>query len=128
MAHVVALIHEEDGVFGISFPDFPGCVSTADSLDDVIARGAVALAFHVEGMVEDGEALPVLRSADDVRRAEDAEGAIIAAVPVDLPGKSVRVQITMDEHLLSALDRSAKASGATRSGKIAEAVRASLRA
>ncbi|PIO97257.1 conserved hypothetical protein [uncultured Pleomorphomonas sp.] len=128
MAHVIALVHEEDGVFGISFPDFPGCISTANSLDEVIVRGAMALTFHVEGMVEDGEALPVVRSADDIRRAEDAEGAIIVAVPVDLPGKSVRVQITMDEHLLAALDRSAQASGATRSGKIAEAVRASLRA
>lgn len=127
MTHVVALIHEEDGVFGISFPDFPGCVSTADNLDDVMARGATALTFHVEGMVEDGEALPVLRSAEAIRRTEDVEGAIIAAVPVDLPGRSVRVQITMDEHLLAALDRSASASGATRSGKIAEAVRASLR-
>ena len=55
MTHVVALIHEEDGVFGISFPDFPGCISTADNLDDVMARGATALTFHVEGMVEDGE-------------------------------------------------------------------------
>ncbi|MCM5557272.1 type II toxin-antitoxin system HicB family antitoxin [Pleomorphomonas sp. JP5] len=128
MTHVVALIHEEDGVFGISFPDFPGCVSTADSLDDAIARGAMALAFHVEGMVEDGEALPVLRSAEAIRRTEDVDGALLAAVPVDLPGRSVRVQITMDEHLLAALDRSVRASGATRSGKIAEAVRASLRA
>lgn len=127
MAHVVALIHEEDGVFGISFPDFPGCVSTADTLDDAIARGGMALSMHVEGMIEDGEALPVLRTASQIRASEDTAGAVLAAVPVDLPGKAVRVQITMDEHLLAALDRAAAASGSSRSGKIAEAVRSTLR-
>lgn len=127
MAHAIALVHEENGVFGISFPDFPGCISTAATLDEVIERGSLALTMHVEGMVEDGEPLPVLRSAADIRRLPDADSGVIAAVPFDQPGRSVRVQITMDEHLLEALDRSAKAAGATRSGRIAEAVRASLR-
>ncbi len=128
MAHVVALIHEEeDSIFGVSFPDFPGCVSAADNLNDAIARAAVALAAHVKSMSEKNQALPVIRTADDIRRTERLQEAIIAAVPVDLPGKSVPVQITMNEHLLAALDRSARASGVTRSDKIAEAVRASLK-
>jgi predicted RNase H-like HicB family nuclease len=131
MAQAIALVHQEGDVFGISFPDFPGCISSGRALDEAIERGGMALAMHVEGMAEDGEGVPVLRSADDIRRdpafAEDVASAVIAAVPVDLPGKSVRVQITMDEHLLSALDRSAKARGATRSGAIAEAARLSLR-
>lgn len=80
MAHVVALIHEEDGVFGVSFPDFPGCISTADNLDDVMVRGATALTFHVEGMIENDEAFPVLWSAEAIRRTEDVDGGIIAAV------------------------------------------------
>ncbi len=126
MPNAVALIHEEAGVYGISFPDFPGCISTADSLDDAIARGAMALALHVEGMREDGDDLPVLRSASDIRRTVEIGDAILAAVPVELPGRTVRVQITMDEHLLAALDRSAEASGASRSGKIAEVVRDAL--
>lgn len=126
MPNAVALIHEEAGVFGISFPDFPGCISTADSLDDAIARGAMALALHVEGMREDGDDLPVLRSASDIRRTVEIGDAILAAVPVELPGRTVRVQITMDEHLLAALDRAAAASGASRSGKIAEVVRDAL--
>ncbi len=128
MAHVVALIHEEqEGIWGISFPDFPGCVSAADNLDDAIARGTMALAAHVQTMVDTNQALPVLRTANDIRRTEDLAGAIVAAVQVELPGKAVPVQITMDEHLLAALDRAARASGSTRSARIAEAVRASLK-
>lgn len=127
MAYAVALIREEkNSIFDISFPDFPGCVSAATNLNDAIARGAAALAVHIKKMGETNQTLPALRTADDIRRMEHCEQAIIAAVPVDLPGRSVPLQITLNEHLLAALDRSAKASGSTRSDKIAEAIRASL--
>lgn len=127
MAHAVALIHEEENrSFGVSFPDFPGCVSAATNLNDAIARAAVALAAHVKTMGEHNQTLPALRTIDDIRRTLQIQEAIIAAVPVDLPGKSVAVQITINEHLLEALDRSARTSGVTRSEKIAEALRASL--
>ena len=35
---------------------------------------------------------------------------------MDLPGQFVPVEITMNEHLLAALDRAARASGMTRAG------------
>ncbi|MBS1165750.1 MAG: HicB family protein [Proteobacteria bacterium] len=127
MTYVVALIQEEeDSILGISFPDFPGCASAANNMDDVIARGAKALVAHVKSMVENNQTFPLIRTVDDIRRKGNLNGAIIAAVPVELPGKSVPVQITMDERLLAELDRAASLSGTTRSGKIAEAVRASL--
>jgi len=127
MAYAVALIHEEkNSIFGVSFPDFPGCVSAATNLNDAIARGTAALAAHIKKMGENNQPLPALRTADDIRRTEHLDETIIAAVPVDLPGKSIPVQITLNEHLLAALDRAAKASGASRSDKIAEAIRASL--
>lgn len=37
-ATVVALIHEENSIFRVSFPDFPGCVTRADTLDDAIQK------------------------------------------------------------------------------------------
>ena len=46
---VVTLIHDENGVYGASFPDFPGCTTVADSADRVIVKAAEALAFHAEG-------------------------------------------------------------------------------
>ena len=61
-ARVVAVVHEEDGNYGISFPDFPGCVSAGATLDAAVERGRATLAFHVEGMVEDGDALPRMHS------------------------------------------------------------------
>src|SRR5579863_4756395 len=123
--------HEENGVFGISFPDFPGCISGADTIDDVIRKGSEALSFHVAGMVEDGDALPsVLRSAAELRADPDVDlvGGVLAAVPFDLPARSVRVNISIDENLLGALDRAAEAVGQSRSAYLASAVRDKLRA
>ena len=126
--NVYALVHEGDRAFGISFPDFPGCVSGGDTIDDAIRRGREALAFHVEGMVEDGDDLPVPRTLTDLRKdqefREDAEGAVIVSVPIDLPGKAVRVNISMDERLLDSVDRAAAASGQSRSAFLAAAARA----
>ena len=131
MEHTIALIHEEAGRFGISFPDFPGVVSAAGTLDDAIRRGAEALAFHVAGMVEDGDALPAQRTLAELRRDKtfraDAKGAVVVAVPVDLPGKAVRVNISLDERLLAAIDRAAQAFGESRSAFLAKAAKRRIR-
>jgi len=119
--------------YGISFPDFPGVVSGGKSVEEAIERGAATLAFHIGGMVEDGEALPVLRSLDelckdrDVQEAVRSEDAVIVQVPVDLPGKQVRVNISIDDGLLASIDRAANQAGKTRSGYIAEAAAARLK-
>ncbi|WP_157017806.1 type II toxin-antitoxin system HicB family antitoxin [Mesorhizobium xinjiangense] len=89
MPLAAALIHEENGASGISFPDFPGAVSGGDSPEDAIRRGSAALTFHVAGMLEDGEKLPFLRSLaelnGDATFREDSEGAVLVMVPFELP-------------------------------------------
>jgi predicted RNase H-like HicB family nuclease len=126
-----ALIHEEDGIFGISFPDFPGCISTARSEDEVLRRGAEALAFHVEGMIEDGDVLPTLRSLSELRAdpdfLADAVDAIVAIVQFDPPGRAIRVNISMEERLLESIDRAALAAGQSRSAYLADAARQRLK-
>lgn len=125
MEHTIGVIHEEDGNFGISFPDFPGAISTGGTLDEVLRKGAQALALHIEGMVEDGTALPRLRSLAEIRRDEAADiaGALLVAVPVELPGKAVRVNISLDERLLDRIDKAAQAAGQSRSAFLVEAAK-----
>ncbi|GIL01297.1 MAG: HicB family protein [Alphaproteobacteria bacterium] len=131
MALAYALIHEEDGIFGISFPDFPGCVSTGRSEDEVLRKGAEALSFHVAGMVEDGDPVPIPRSIAELRAdpsfGDDARDAILALVSIDLPGRAVRLNISMDETLVDAIDRAASAAGQSRSAFLAEAARRRLK-
>jgi predicted RNase H-like HicB family nuclease len=132
MAHAYALIHEEDGTFGASFPDFPGAVTSGRSMDEVIRKAAEALTFHVAGMVEDADPLPMLRSLSELRADaefhEAAEGAVVAVVPFDLPTRAVRINISIDEGLLGAVDRAAEAAGQSRSAFLADAARHRIRA
>lgn len=132
MPTAYALIHEQDGVFGVSFPDFPGAITTARSADDALRKAGEMLTFHVSGMTEDGDPLPMLRSLAELQgdrqfRA-DAKDATLVLVPFELPGRSVRINISIDENLLSAVDQAAEASGQSRSMFLAEAARARLRA
>ena len=130
MQHVIALVHEENERFGVSFPDFPGAVTSGGSIEEALRRAADVLSFHAAGMVEDGEALPRLRSHAELLRdpdfLEDSRGGVLAFVQVELPGKAVRVNVSLDEHLLSAIDRAARESGMTRSAFIAESTRRRL--
>lgn len=128
MAQVVMLVHEENKRFGASFPDFPGCTTAAGDLDNLLTKANEALAFHVAGMIEDGRQLPPIRSLTELRAdpqfREDASDAILVTlVPVELPSKVLRVNITLDENTLGLIDRAAEASGETRSGFLARAAK-----
>jgi predicted RNase H-like HicB family nuclease len=126
MQRYIALIHGEAGSYGISFPDFPGCISAADTIEEAIAEGTRALALHVDGMREDGDSIPHPRDLESIRAAEedwiDFDEAIIAVVPL-LPAraKSVRVNISMDQTILDLVDREAAARSMNRSEFLTQA-------
>ncbi len=59
MRYYVALVHKDaDSDFGVSFPDFPGCVSAAGTLAEATAMAAEALIGHVDLMIDAGLAIP----------------------------------------------------------------------
>jgi predicted RNase H-like HicB family nuclease len=39
-------------------PDVPGCVAVGDTVEECAAQMREALAFHLEGLAEDGEPIP----------------------------------------------------------------------
>jgi predicted RNase H-like HicB family nuclease len=126
---VVALIDEEDGRFGVAFPDFPGCTTVGTSLDEAVTKAVQALAFHVEGLAED-DALPAARTLTELRKdaefRRDVKGAMVALVPYEPPSRATRVNITLDESLLSRIDSAAASLGESRSGFLATAARKRL--
>ena len=123
---VIAMIHEENGLYGVSFPDFPGATTVADDLETAVAKAAEMLAFHVEGLAEDGP-VPQVRSLAELNRdpefREDSKGAVLALVPYTPPSRAVRLNITIEESLLERIDRAAESVGETRSGFLAEAAK-----
>jgi predicted RNase H-like HicB family nuclease len=131
MRRFVGLVHKGKGGYGISFPDFPGCVSSARSIEAVVEKGAEALRFHVEGMMEDGEIIPAPSSVESLRAspefADDFVNAVVVLVPMLPPrARAVRLNVSVDEGLVSAIDGAAQKAGLTRSGFLAEAARRML--
>lgn len=130
MARIVTLVHEENGRYGASFPDLAGCTTVAGDLDMLLRKAAEVAAFHVAGLIEDGLPEPVLRSLDELKRdgefREASEDAAIVLLNVDLPGRVVRVNITLDEGMLRRIDRAAAETGESRSGYLVAAAKARL--
>jgi predicted RNase H-like HicB family nuclease len=122
---VIALIHEEDGAFGVSFPDFPGCTTVGNSLDNAAAKATDVIAFHADSMVSDGITLPRIRTlselSEDKDFIEDSYNAVVIAVSYQPPGRAVRINMTIDESLLDRIDQAAKRVGETRSSYFASA-------
>jgi predicted RNase H-like HicB family nuclease len=55
------LIHVVGGPpsnYGAYSPDVLGCVAVGDTIEQCVAEMRSALAFHLEGMEEDGEEIP----------------------------------------------------------------------
>lgn len=55
---VVLIPDPEDGGYTLTVPALPGLVTQGDSLEDALAMAREAIAFHLECLVEEGEAIP----------------------------------------------------------------------
>ena len=71
----VAIIHKDhDSDFGVSFPDFPGCITAGRTLNEAKDMALEALTGHIEVMRETGEAVPDPSSLDEVMRPQFRDG------------------------------------------------------
>lgn len=125
MRSYIGLIHKDaDSDYGVSFPDFAGLVTAGTDLDDARRMAEEALALHVEGMLEDGEALPKPSSLVAVLENPENKGAVAMLVSVRSESKkAVRLNITLPEDVLREIDAFAEAHGLTRSGFLARAAK-----
>jgi predicted RNase H-like HicB family nuclease len=53
------VIEQAQGNFSAYVPDLPGCIATGASIEEVEAEIRDAIAFHLDGMREDGMAIPL---------------------------------------------------------------------
>ncbi len=116
MEYIAYLHKDRDSDYGVSFPDFPGCITAGKTLDEASRMAAEALALHIQGMIEDGDAVPEASKLDDIAKDAAKHGAIAFVVKVDAPDATVRVNITARESQIEKIDALAEAAGMTRSG------------
>ena len=101
----ISLLYPGNGSVDVVFPDFPGCVSQGDTMDEAVSMAEEALTFHIAGMMEDGDPLPATTALDAILNDPDTEpGAVAVYVEVAIPGRKIPVNVTMDENLVKQIE------------------------
>jgi predicted RNase H-like HicB family nuclease len=124
MPNYIAVVHKEpDSDYGVSFPDFPGCITAGKTIDEAKDLAHEALLLHLEGLREDGERLPSPTNLEEiVADPENAEAVAFLVVSApDVQGKAKRINITMPEETLRRVDAAAKRRGLSRSSFLTRA-------
>lgn len=87
----------------VHFPDLPGCVSAAVSLDGAHKMAAEGMGLHLWGMETDGDAIPEPTSIDAIELdAGDVVGLVSVWMPpvrVDLDNRAVKKTLTIPAYL-----------------------------
>jgi len=131
MANYIAIVHKDPkSDFGVSFPDFPGCITAGINIDEAKDMAQEALALHIQGMFEDGEPLPTPSKLEEIMADPDFSDAA-AYLVVDVPDakpRTVRVNITVPEITLKQIDAAAKKRGMSRSSFLVHAAQNAIQA
>jgi len=117
-------VGDKKHAYGVVVPDLPGCVSAGDTLEEALSNAQEAILLHLEGLLDDQQAIPVPSPLAGLQRKRDFKGWTWAVVDVDLSelgDKAARINITLPQRILRAVDAHAKRSGETRSGFLARA-------
>ena len=121
MATVVypAIVERAGDTFSVYFPDLAGLTSAGSTVNDAVINAEEALSEHLVLACEHGEEVPAPSDIADIERDPEVDEVARILVRAEAPGKSVRLNITLDEGLVSAIDRVAR----NRSVFLAEAAR-----
>ncbi len=127
---VVALypaILEFDGTaYAVSFPDLPGCRAAGATQDEAVANALSAMTLWIEKRAAAGGEPPeptALAALPGERAPQEVARLLLKA---DVTGRVLRLNISLDEGIVSLADRRAGHQGMTRSGYIASLIRADL--
>jgi predicted RNase H-like HicB family nuclease len=57
-SYLIVIEQADDGGYGAWAPDLPGCVALGGTIEDAEQQMREAIAFHLEGLREQGEPIP----------------------------------------------------------------------
>jgi len=58
LSYLAVIERALDGGYGAWAPDLPGCVALGDTVDDCAREMREAIAFHLEGLRQEGQPVP----------------------------------------------------------------------
>lgn len=117
-----AIIERAGETFSVYFPDLPGCTSAGRTVQEAALNAEEALAGHLLETTRAGEEVADPSDLDTIERDPEVDEVARILVRAERPGKAVRLNMTLDEGLVAAIDRVAS----NRSGFLADAAREHL--
>lgn len=127
MQYVALFTKEKDG-FSVEFPDFPGCTTFADNLDEAVDHAHEALALYLEHFREEGNELP-----------EPTAKKALLGLPENKDKKAINVnvagdgsdfeefEIAMHAHLLGRIEKYCREYGVSPADFFAVAAREAIK-
>ena len=131
MRQYIAIVHKDSGSdYGVSFPDFPGCITAGSTLDEAREMAQEALEAHTAYMVEEDQELPEPMSMEAAIQAtlNDNRAGFLATMVIPLDESEndntvERINITVQVRDLVKIDRYRKTQGLSRSAFLIQAAR-----
>ncbi|CFX06829.1 conserved protein of unknown function [Candidatus Filomicrobium marinum] len=126
MKTYIAYVYKDpSSSFGVSFPDLPGCYGAGESYDEAIENAKVSLREYAKALDEDGDEMPTPRShsaleSDASEAIEMDKAAFVIEVPLIVVSSKRRVNVSMDDGLIAALDRACQLAGVNRSALLSQ--------
>lgn len=107
-------------------PDLPGCFSAGNTIEEAIRNAHEAIECHLEGLLLDGDPVPLQKSIDEHFDNPELKEAVLAMVEIDLStlaGKPTKtdITITLPERFIKQIDEYIKHHGGNRSAFLADA-------
>ncbi len=73
----IAVLDMEDDGISIEFPDLPGCLPCADTMEEALKNAQEALGLHLWGMEQDGEEIPEPTPIQNIQLEKNQVPAVI---------------------------------------------------
>ncbi|MEP6966836.1 MAG: type II toxin-antitoxin system HicB family antitoxin [Pseudomonadota bacterium] len=120
------LERDPSGVFGVWFPDLPGCVAAARSQEEAMEKAQDALARGIQDLAERDRVFPEPTAFDAIQIPPGCDFVTFFAVGAALPNPSERVNVYLPRSLIERVDRAAADFGMSRSSLIGLALTRTL--
>ncbi|MDR1685278.1 MAG: type II toxin-antitoxin system HicB family antitoxin [Desulfovibrio sp.] len=133
--YIAAFVPEKEGSFSVYFPDVPGAVTGGYSLEECAEYGADILEDLLQELAAAKKPIPEPSNMETVKRKvakmrkesglalpDDVHYQLFLAPSLDMV--PVKITVSLPKAILEEADKKAEVYGFTRSGLLAQAVRA----
>ena len=86
-AKFLVVVEKRQTNYSAYSPDLPGCIATGKTVEQTLDEMRLAIEFHLEGMIENGDELPSPRTLANYIRETDEISVedILTSIEAELP-------------------------------------------